>query len=146
MKMKLPLVALATVLALTIAHAADPNWHTDLTAAQAQATKEKKMVLLDFSSSDSCIACVKLKKEVFSQAAFLNYAKTNLVLVEVDFPLRKKLSPEQTQANAALAEKYQVDSYPTIVVLDSAGRKLGVLEDQPGEPQAFIALLEKLKK
>ncbi len=146
MKLKLPLVALATVLALTIAHATDPNWHTDLTAAQTRAAKEKKMVLLDFSSSDSCIACFKLRKDVFSQATFLNYAKTNLVLVEVDFPLRKKVSPEQAQANAALAEKYQVDSYPTIVVLDSAGRKLGVLEDQPGEPQAFIALLEKLKK
>jgi thioredoxin-related protein len=66
--------------------------------------------------------------------------------VEVDFPQRKKLSPEQQKANDALAKKYKIEGYPTIIVLDGAGKKLGELGYQPGGPKAFIASLEKLKK
>jgi thioredoxin-related protein len=92
------------------------------------------------------IWCIKLQKEVFAKPDFLNYARTNLVLVEVDFPNRKKLSPEQQRANDALAKRFGVEAYPTIIVLDGAGRKLGELGYQPGGPKPFIAALEKLKK
>jgi protein disulfide-isomerase len=144
--MKKILVTLAAVLVLAGANAADANWQTDLPKAQAQAAKEKKMVLLDFTGSDWCGWCIKLNKEVFSQPAFLSYAQTNLVLVEVDFPQRKKLAAEQKQANNALAKKYKVEGYPTIIVLNGEGKKVGELGYQPGGPKAFIAALEKLKK
>lgn len=144
--MKKILVTLAAVLVLTGLHAADGNWQTDLPKAQAQAAKENKHVLIDFTGSDWCGWCIKLHKEVFSQPAFLEYAKDNLVLVEVDFPQRKKLSAEQKQANDALARKFNVQGYPTIIVLNSAGKKVGELGYQPGGPKAFIAALEKLKK
>jgi protein disulfide-isomerase len=144
--MKKILVTLATLLVLAGAYAADSNWQTDLPKAQAQAAKESKMVLLNFTGSDWCSWCVKLHKEVFSQPAFQEYAKANLVLVEVDFPQRKKLSAEQKKANDALAAKYSIQGYPTIIVLNSAGKKVGELGYQPGGPKAFIAALEKLKK
>ena len=114
--------------------------------AQAQAKTEKKLVMLDFTGSDWCGWCIKLNNEVFSQAAFAEYAKKNLVAVEVDFPRKKKLSAAQKQANDALAKKYQIEGYPTIIVLDSEGKKVGQLGYQPGGPKAFIAELEKLKK
>jgi thioredoxin-related protein len=144
--MKKILVTLAALLVLAGAYAADGNWQTDLPKAQAQAAKESKMVLLNFTGSDWCSWCVKLHKEVFSQPAFQEYAKANLVLVEVDFPQRKKLSAEQKKANDALAAKYSIQGYPTIIVLNSAGKKVGELGYQPGGPKAFIAALEKLKK
>lgn len=144
--MKKLMLSLAAVLALTAGYAAEGNWQTDLPKAQSQAAKEKKMVLLDFTGSDWCGWCIKLNKEVFSQPEFQNYAKANLVLVEVDFPRRKKLSAEQKKANDALAKKYDIQGYPTIIVLDGQGKKLGELGYQPGGPKAFIASLEKLKK
>lgn len=144
--MKKLILSLVTALATLGATAADANWLTDLPKAQAQAAKENKMVLLDFTGSDWCGWCIKLNKEVFSQPAFINYAKTNLVLVEVDFPAKKKLSAEQKKANDALAKKYNIKGYPTIIVLDSKGQKIGELGYQPGGPKAFIAELEKLKK
>lgn len=76
-----------------------PAWLTDAAKAQAQAKAEKKLVLLDFTGSDWCGWCIKLNKEVFSKPEFAEYAKKNLVLVEVDFPRRKKLSPAQNKAN-----------------------------------------------
>lgn len=144
--MKKIFATLAAALVLVAANAADANWQTDLPKAQAQAAKEKKMVLLDFTGSDWCGWCIKLNKEVFSQPAFIDYAKTNLVLVEVDFPTKKKLSAEQTKANDALAKKYNIQGYPTIIVLDGQGKKVGELGYQPGGPKAFVASLEKLKK
>lgn len=122
------------------------NWLTDLPKAQTQAKTEKKLVMLDFTGSDWCGWCIKLNKEVFSQPEFAEYAKKNLVCVEVDFPNKKKLSPEQKKANDALAAKYKIEGYPTIIVLDSEGKKVGELGYMKGGPKAFIAELEKLKK
>jgi thioredoxin-related protein len=132
--------------ALLQAGAAELSWLTDLPKAQAKAKEENKLVMLDFTGSDWCGWCIKLHKEVFSKPEFAEYANRNLVLVEVDFPRSKKQSAELKKANEALQEKYKVEGYPTIVVLNSAGTKVGELGYQPGGPKAFIAELDKLKK
>ncbi len=132
--------------ALLQAAAAEVNWLTDLPKAQAQAKEEKKLVMMDFTGSDWCGWCIKLHKEVFSKPEFAEYASKNLVLVEVDFPNKKPQSPELKKANAALEKKYKVEGYPTIIVLDSDGKKVGELGYQPGGPKPFIEKLEKLKK
>ena len=123
----------------------DLEWLTDLPKAQAKAKQENKSVLLDFTGSDWCGWCIKLNKEVFSKPEFAEYAKKNLVLVEVDFPRRKKLSPAQTKANEALSEKYDIEGFPTIVLLGADGKLLGKTSYAPN-PTAFIAELEKLRK
>jgi protein disulfide-isomerase len=128
----------------TAAHAA--TWLTDLPAAKAQAAREGKIVLVDFTGSDWCGWCMKLKAEVFSQPEFEEYANKNLVLVEVDFPRRKKLSEEQQKANFALQEKYKIEGYPTLIVLDGEGKKVGELGYVAGGPKAFIAEFEKKTK
>lgn len=144
--MKKTILSLCAVLALFQVKAAELDWQTDLPKAQTQAKTEKKLVMLDFTGSDWCGWCIKLNKEVFSQPAFAEYAKKNIVAVEVDFPNKKKLSAAQKQANDALAKKYEIKGYPTIIVLNSEGKKVGELGYQAGGPQAFIAELEKLKK
>jgi len=121
-------------------------WQTDLPKAQAQAQTEQKLVLLDFTGSDWCGWCIKLHKEVFSQPAFAEYADKNLVCVEVDFPRKKQLAASQKSANDALAKKYKIEGYPTIIVLNAQGKKVGELGYMEGGPKAFIAALEKLKK
>ena len=80
---------------------------TDLPKAQAKAKAEKKLVMLDFTGSDWCGWCIKLHKEVFSQPEFAEYAKDNLVLVEVDFPRAKKQTAELKKANQALQREIQ---------------------------------------
>jgi thioredoxin-related protein len=132
--------------ALVQAGAADLKWMTDLPQAQAKAKAEKKLVMLDFTGSDWCGWCIKLNKEVFSKPEFEEYARKNLVLVEVDFPRNKQQTEEMKQANQKLQEKYGIRGYPTIIVLNSDGGKAGELGYMPGGPKAFIAELEKLKK
>lgn len=142
--MKKTLIAVISALALYSASAGE--WLTDLPKAQAEAKKDGKLVMLDFTGSDWCGWCIKLKEEVFDQKAFKDYADKNLVLVEVDFPRKKQLSAEQKKANNALQEKYKIQGYPTIIVLDGDGKKVGELGYTKGGPSAFIAKLEKLKK
>lgn len=119
------------------------EWLTDVPAAMERAQKEGKAVLLDFTGSDWCGWCIKLKAEVFDTLEFGAYAAANLVLVEVDFPRRKKLSVDQLNANYALASKYGIEGYPTIVVLNADGRVLGRCGYMRGGPVAFVGQLEK---
>jgi len=127
------------------AGATELEWQTDLAKAQAQAKKENKLVMLDFTGSDWCGWCKKLDAEVFSKSDFSEYAKKNLVLVEVDFPRFKKLSADQQKANNALQEKYKIEGYPTIIVLDGEGEQVGQL-GYMSSPKPFIDQLDKMKK
>lgn len=126
--------------------AAELAWLTDLAKAQAQAKEEKKMVLMNFTGSDWCGFCIKLHKEVFSSTEFAEYAKKNLVLVEVDFPSKKQLSAALTKANDALKEKYKIKGFPTLVVLNSEGKKVGEeVGYGGGGPKAVIAKIDKFR-
>lgn len=136
------LQALLLAAAVSTAMAGD-NWLTNLEAAKKQAQKENKAILVDFTGSDWCGFCIKLKKEVFDTADFKKFADQNLVLVEIDFPRAKKQTAEEKKANQALQEKYKVEGFPTIIVLDASGKKLDEFVGYGGEgPEKYIAKLQ----
>src|SRR5215471_1487984 len=143
--MKRIVLGLVACFALLQLRAGEVDWQTDLPKAQAKAKAEKKLVMMDFTGSDWCGWCIRLNNEVFSKPEFVDYAKTNLVAVEVDFPRAKKQTEEQKKANQALQEKYKIPGYPTIIVLNGEGEKVGQLGYMAGGPKAFIAELEKLR-
>jgi thioredoxin-related protein len=122
------------------------GWSDDYNAALATASKEHKNVLLDFTGSDWCGWCIRLKKETFDQPAFKEYADKNLILVEVDFPQGKSQSPELKKQNNHLQEQYQVQGFPTLVLLDPQGK---VIKQQsgyiPGGPKGFIDWVNSAK-
>lgn len=142
----IPSLALLLALSLAPVARAETAWLTDYKKAQEEAKANHKLVLLDFTGSDWCGWCIKLNKEVFSKPEFKDYAGKNLVLVEVDFPRKKPLSVETRKQNEELAGRYGVQGFPTIIVLNSDGEKVGELGYMPGGPEAFIAELEKLRK
>jgi thioredoxin-related protein len=126
---------------------AEEQWMTDLSKAQAKAKEEKKLVLMDFNGSDWCPPCKALKKNVFSSQEFIEYAKKNLVLVDVDFPRGKKQTEELKKANQELSEKFDIKSFPTVIVLSGDGKQLKRDEGYGGATaKDFIDSLEKLKK
>ena len=119
------------------------EWLTDAQAAQAKAKGENKMVLLDFTGSDWCIWCKKLKREVFDKPEFAQFAQSRLVLVEVDFPRNKTLPEAQKQANAQLDKTYGINSYPTIILLDPDGKQVVRMGYAFGGVNSFISKVEK---
>jgi len=114
------------------------SWQTDLNSARAQAKQEGKAVLINFTGSDWCGWCIKLKQEVFSQPQFDEYADKHLILVEIDFPKKATQSPAAKKGNSILAKAMSVSSFPTLVFLDRHGRELGRSGYKPGGTAAFI--------
>lgn len=144
MTMKKLMAMLACCLAIS-AGAGELKWMTDMPKAIEKAKADKKLVMVDFTGSDWCGWCIKLNKEIFSTPEFQQYAEKNLVPVEIDFP-RKKAQPDALkQQNKKLQQQYKIEGYPTIVVLNGAGKEVGRLGYMQGGPKAFIAELEKLK-
>jgi protein disulfide-isomerase len=123
------------------------QWLTDLPKAQAQAKRENKLVYIDFNGSDWCAPCKQLRAVLSSSKAFAGYAKTNLVLVDIDFPQRKEQSEELKSANEALSKKYNIEGFPTVIVLNGDGKELKREVGFGGQSDnELIAELEKLKK
>ncbi len=130
---KLILVAAAFLL-----NTVTPKWVNNFADAKAQAKKEHKMVLLNFSGSDWCIPCMRMHQEVFDNEAFVNFANENLVCINADFPRKKKNLPakEQQQQNDALAEQYNSKgAFPYTVLLNEDGKVItawdGFYKDGP---------------
>jgi protein disulfide-isomerase len=132
---------------LLLGSPASEGWQTDYSAALAQAGKEHKLVLLDFTGSDWCVWCMKLSKDIFSQPEFGEFAAKNLVLVELDFPSRKPLPDEVKAQNSALAAKFGVEGFPTLILVNAGGeevaRHVGYL---PGGPDSLIKWVEKAQQ
>jgi len=124
------------------------DWTTDYKAALVQAKAQKKLVLLDFTSSDWCGYCKLLDKEVFTQQSFKDFANKNYIQVTVDFPQQKQLPDEVKQQNDALGNQFKIDGYPTLIVLDADGKELGrqVGYDPGSGPDAVIAKLKSFNK
>jgi protein disulfide-isomerase len=121
----------------------DVVWHTNLEKAIEEASTENKSILVNFTGSDWCKWCKKLSSEVFVQQAFIDYAKSNLVLVVIDFPRTIEQSPETINYNRQLAQMYGVRGFPTIVLLDSKGKGIGMTGYQPGGAKNYVEHLKQ---
>lgn len=109
----------------TEALAAKPGWSENFESTKAKAAAEKKHVLLDFTGSDWCSWCVKTDKEIFAKPDFKEFSGKNLFLVELDFPEGRQLSAEVKAQNEALRRQFKVEGFPTLILLDPAGKEVG---------------------
>jgi protein disulfide-isomerase len=142
------LVPIAVALAFSSACArVDQAWTTDYKHAQQEAKANHKLLLLDFTGSDWCGFCFQLDKAILSQPQFKNYASKNLVLVEIDFPRGKAQSVETRQQNQELAQRYQIEGFPTLLVLNGEGKAVWRYDGlYTGGIAAFLAELDKVRK
>lgn len=118
-------------------------WQGDFSQAKAEAAKEHKLILVNFSGSDWCVPCIRLRKEILESAAFENYASGHLVLVRADFPRQKKNQPskEQVKLNEALADQYNAGGkFPYTLLVDENGKVLKEWDGFPNEtPEQFVS-------
>ena len=120
----------------------DLTWQGNFSEATTQAAKENKLIMINFSGSDWCGPCIRLRKEILESATFENYAKDHLVLVRADFPRQKKnqLDPAQIKRNEVLADKYNPEGkFPFTLLVDKNGKVLKSWDGYPNEsPEVFI--------
>ena len=104
------------------------KWHVDFEIAAQISLQTGKPILADFTGSDWCGWCIKLKKEVFNTPKFRDWADQNVVLLELDYPRRKKQDEKIKKQNRELQQIFQVRGYPTIHIFNVMINKENQLE------------------
>ncbi len=125
------------------------NWITDFTTAKEEAVKNNKPIILVFQGSDWCAPCIKLDREIWSTEVFKNYSSEHYIMLQADFPRKKKnkLSDKQTESNKQLAEIYNKQGFfPFVVVLDHEGNILGQTSYKKTTPENYIKELNSFIK
>jgi thiol:disulfide interchange protein len=113
--------------------------------AFALAQQTHKHILLVFAGSDWCIPCIQLNKKVLSDTSFLQYAGENLVLLEADFPQRKKIAPLLRQQYDSLAAAFNPDgAFPEVVLLTADKKLVAQVPCDKPDPLLFISKLQQL--
>lgn len=111
------------------------EWTSNLDSAKLKSIQENKFILLNFSGSDWCGPCIKMRKDILSSEAFLKYAADHLILLNADFPRMKKNQQDKklVQQNEKLADQYNKQGkFPYTLLLSS---DLKILRIWDGCPQ-----------
>ena len=122
------------------------TWYTDLEKAIEVSNSTKKPVFGFFTGSDWCGWCHKLQRDVFAKAAFIEWAKKNVVLLELDFPRNKQLPAELAQQNKSLATQFQVQGFPTVWYFNGSKDKSGKRNLTPMGSHGYPSGAEKGKE
>lgn len=134
------------LLLLTLFMAGQLIWSGNFDEAKKDAQQSHKLILINFSGSDWCGPCIRLRKEILESDEFETYAKDHLVLVRADFPRQKKnqLPKDQVKRNEALADVYNPDGkFPYTLLVDENGKVLRSWDGFPDESTAqFIAQVD----
>lgn len=121
------------------------DWQTSYDRSLMKAKNENKKIILVFQGSDWCGPCIKLSQEIWSSDYFINYSNKKFVMLQADFPRKKKnfLSDEQQRSNNLLAEKYNPNGYfPFVVIIDKNENLLGEMGYKKTTPENFIKIIE----
>lgn len=77
-----------------------------------ESRKQKKPIILEFWAT-WCIPCRKLENETFANPEFATYINKNFLVYKVNI---------DTFDGMDIADKYNIDAYPTLVLLDTKNK------------------------
>ena len=125
-----------------------PAGFTDnLDEALVKAKAEGKLVYACFSGSDWCYWCKKLEKEVLSDPLFVVGVMDDYVLVFIDSPEDKAVLSDHAKAeNEKLTKKYGIRGFPTALILDGNGKKIGKTGYRQGGAAEYVKHLKSFRK
>lgn len=126
--------------------ASQEGWLVNIQEANVMAAKTGKPIMVNFTGSDWCGWCKKLKREVFVTDEFKTWADKNVILVEADFPRSFQIPQDIRSQNASLQQALGVRGYPTICIITLTNtdqgqiniNQLGRMGYVAGGPDAWI--------
>ena len=104
------------------------GWYDNFEAAQREAIRTNRPILLLLTGSDWCGFCIRLKQDALNTREFRHYARGRLILVYADFPRNVRMPHGLRLQNKGLAERFGISGYPTTIILSPHGRELGRIE------------------
>lgn len=141
--MKTAALVLALLAFASTAHSTEQiHWIKTYNQAVVEANKSAHPIFVDVYA-DWCVWCHKLDQEAYVNPKFVQYMKGFVAL---------KLNSEDNGEGSRLAEKYEIDGLPSMLVLDANGNLLNKLsgymqaEEIIQEVQRVQSLLDMEKK
>ncbi|MBE6418225.1 MAG: hypothetical protein E7033_07155 [Akkermansiaceae bacterium] len=135
---------LGALLALGMAAQALPE-AADLDAAKAQATQEKRDIMVDFTGTDWCTACIHLRTKIIDSAAFNKAYGEKFVLVSVDFPrtpeLVAQIPNDEKRKRENLLTSYRIEGLPGVVLMDEKGMPYDIIHGARRTPEEYMPLV-----
>lgn len=114
-------------------------WHTKVSDAIELSKDTGKPIFAFFTGKDWCSWCKKLDRQILSQEVFIEYAKENLILLELDFPRGKRNLPND---QITLARKFRIQGYPTVIVMDAETNLLGQTGFEYMSPEDYVTHIQ----
>lgn len=123
---------------------ADGKWTENFEKAKDSALATDRPILIQFTGSDWCPPCIRLKQTVFDHEDFKAFARDHLVLFMADFPRRKDQSDDLKAQNQALQRQYAIRGYPTLIIVDAKGTEWARTGFKPVDAKAYVEHLKGL--
>jgi thioredoxin-related protein len=102
---------------------AEEGWLVDFEKAKAQAAKEGKPILMEFTGSDWCPPCKALHKNVLVKDIFKEEMPKHYILLKLDSPRDKSKTTDAEKAQyKELSAEYKVRGVPSIFLTDAEGK------------------------
>lgn len=121
-------------------------WRTDAEVAAKESQSTGKDMLLLFTGSDWCPPCKLLEEHILSQPAFADGVRDKFILLMFDFPQEKELPADLVKQNQQWADKYGVEGFPTLVLVDREQRPFGITGFRDEPPAQFVEKLVEMQK
>ncbi|MFH1573612.1 MAG: thioredoxin family protein, partial [Acidobacteriota bacterium] len=97
-------------------------WVPRLDEALRLASAESKLIVVDVAAS-WCPPCQKMAREVYPSREFAEFSRTQVFML---------VDAEKDSEGVLISSRYNVRSYPTILVLDTAGKEIDRLTGRRG--------------
>lgn len=103
-------------------------WFVNWDKASAEAKRTGKPLFVLNTGSDWCHWCIKLRKDVFDQEAFKEFAEKNLVLLYLDNPRFTPIPEDQKNHNRLIVRALSYGGgVPAVGIYTHDGKKYGMI-------------------
>lgn len=110
------------------------QWKNSFSAASSASEASSKPIVILFTGTNWCPACMMLERKVISQPAFAEAVGDKFVFLKADFP---DYSNAATSPYKPLLDRYNITEFPSIVVTDASGQVLFRVRYKDGGPGAY---------
>jgi len=122
------------------------NWLRSYSDAVSMSQSQSKPIAILFTGTSWCPACMKLERSVLNHPEFIRAVSQKFVFLKAEF---NEYSEQAVMASPykPLLDRYGVNSFPTIVVVNSNGQQLFRVSYKEGGPMTYAQeMLQRLNQ
>lgn len=121
------------------------HWHSEYSQAIAKSQAQGKPLIILFTGTQWCPACMQLERDVLANPQFTRALANRFVFLKAEFPDRSFRSMQRSPYYS-LMTRYDVQAFPTLVVINEKGDRLHTVSYQGSGVEGYIQELISISK